>query len=248
MLSLSNSGRANCSRHVISRGVYPVTDVFLDLQNSLGSLLGIAGALHALWDGTINSRRVLTSVGQLYVFWLVSLILHITMPTLVSVGTATVLTPVLVEVDTIPGNIIDLGANLTLLGFNSGAVEAIYSDDLLSAMSAVPYIWENRNASIRLPLGVNETSVLLSIMPPHPLNLFSSRSLFSTPSNVSSSEYVIIDPYAHSLSVRCGVVPPPADAVTNGFSIEYSGTGVHSIFACASRLTFCVRSHVTNLQ
>jgi len=77
------------------------------------------------------------------------------MPTLVSVNSATVLTPVLVEVDTFPGNIIDLGANLTLLGVQTGAIQVIYSDDLISAMSALPYIWENKDASIRLPVGVN---------------------------------------------------------------------------------------------
>lgn len=81
------------------------------------------------------------------------------MPTLVSVNTAAVPVSVLVEVDTIPGNIIDLGANLTLLGYSTGAFGLVYSDDLLSAVSALPYVWENRNASIRLPLGVNETSV-----------------------------------------------------------------------------------------
>ena len=58
-----------------------------------------------------------------------------------------------------PGNIIDLGANLTSLGLNSGAFELIYSEDLLGAMSAMPYVWGNRNTSIRLPMGVNETSV-----------------------------------------------------------------------------------------
>lgn len=79
------------------------------------------------------------------------------MPTLISVNTAAAPTPAIVEVDTMPGNIIDLGANITLLEhipFNG-----IYSDDLLKSVSAISYLWENRNASIRLPLGIKETSV-----------------------------------------------------------------------------------------
>jgi hypothetical protein len=78
-----------------------------------------------------------------------------------SVTTAIVPTSVLVEVDTIPGDIIDLGANLTLLGYSTGAIQIVYSDDLIGAISALPYVWENRNASIRLPLGVNDTSVFV---------------------------------------------------------------------------------------
>ena len=79
------------------------------------------------------------------------------MPTLVSVNSATVLTPVLVEVDTFPGNIIDLGLTSLYSGFRLVQLQMIYSDDLISAMAALPYIWENKDASIRLPLGVNET-------------------------------------------------------------------------------------------
>jgi hypothetical protein len=163
------------------------------------------------------------------------------MPTLISVNTAAVPTSLLVDVDTIPGNIIDLGANVTLLGFNTGAVEFIYSDDLLGAVSAVPYIWENRNASIRLPLGVNETSVFVINDILFSTKHISPRSLFSTPSNVSSSEYVIADPYAHSLSVRCGVVPLPADAVIDNFSLEYHGPnmkGAYNFLVPPPRLTF----------
>jgi putative effector of murein hydrolase len=121
--------------------------------------LGIASAFTALWDGFVNSRQVLASVAKLFSFWLASFILHITMPTLMSVNTATVPTPVLVEVDTMPGNIINLGANLTLLGGLWTPIVGAYSVDLIGAMSALPYVWENKNSSIRLPLGVNETSV-----------------------------------------------------------------------------------------
>jgi hypothetical protein len=84
------------------------------------------------------------------------------MPALISVNTATVPVPVAVKLDTIPGNLIDLGANCTFRVINDTKYAAfgnIYSEDLLDAISAVPYLWENRNASVRLPMGVNETSV-----------------------------------------------------------------------------------------
>jgi hypothetical protein len=127
----------------------------LDLQDTLGSLLGIGGAFHALWDGFLCSQRIPTPVGQLCFLWLASSVLHITTPALISVSTAIVPIPVVVELDTIPGNIIDLGADLTYFGNMS--VDNVYSQDLLDVVSAVPYLWENRNASIRLPLGVKET-------------------------------------------------------------------------------------------
>ena len=82
------------------------------------------------------------------------------MPILISVNTATVSVPVFVELDTVPGNIVDLGINVTALEFG-GLSYDMHSDDLLGATSAVPYIWENRNATIHLPLGFNGTSVPL---------------------------------------------------------------------------------------
>jgi hypothetical protein len=93
----------------------------------------------------------------------VSSVLHITMPALISVNTAMVPTPVVVKLDTIPGNIINLGVNSASL---ADPQAVIFSEDLLHVTSAVPYLWENRNASIRLPLGLNETSVpLISKVP-----------------------------------------------------------------------------------
>ena len=228
---LLNSYRTDRTRCVTLGMAYVVAHLSLDLLDTLQSLSGIASAFHALWDGIINSRRVLASVSQVFFFWLASFILHVTMPTLVLVNTATVSTDVLINVDTIPGNIIDLGANLTLLGSNDGLVADIYSEDLLDTMAALPYIWENRGAPIHLPLGVDKTSVSLSTTFPCQLSDALFRSLFSTPSNVSSSEYVIMDPYAHNLSVRCGVIPLPVD-VTGTSSLEYhmsNGTSTYRV-------------------
>lgn len=78
------------------------------------------------------------------------------MPALVSVNTTTVPTSVVVKLDTIPGNIINLGLNLTRLEDDQPFV---FSQDLINVTHAVPYLWENRNALIRLPPGLNETSV-----------------------------------------------------------------------------------------
>jgi hypothetical protein len=68
--------------------------------------------------------------------------------------------PVFVKLDTMPGNIIDLGTNLTYLKLY-GTFDYIYSEDLLVAVSPVPYLWETRNSSVHLPLGLNATSVSL---------------------------------------------------------------------------------------
>lgn len=133
------------------------------------------------------------------------------MPALISVNTATVSIPVPVQLDTIPGNIIDLGANCTfrIVKYKKYVVFGnIFSEGLLDAISAVPYLWENRNAPVRLPRGLKETSVFSINNVPVSTNIISSSTMFSSPSNVSSGDYVITDPYAHSLSVRCGVIQP----------------------------------------
>lgn len=125
----------------------------LDLQNTLGSMFGIANAFSALWDGFVSSRPILIPVAQLCFFWLASSILHITTPALISVNTATVPTLVPVKLDTIPGN------------FTFRQDDYIHSKRLFKTISAVPYLWENRNASIRLPSGINQTSVPMSATP-----------------------------------------------------------------------------------
>ena len=83
------------------------------------------------------------------------------MPTVVSVNTAAVPVDVPIEVDTVPGNIIDLKGDLTLLGSDWWNPAMLLSDEFLAPMVALPYIWENKNSSIRLPQGLNETSVYL---------------------------------------------------------------------------------------
>jgi hypothetical protein len=180
---------------------------------------------------------VLPSVAQLYFFWLASFILHITMPTLISVNTATVLTSVPIEIDTIPGNIVNLGVGNDFL---DRLDDPSYPDDLIGAISALPYTWENRKASIRLPPGVNETSVSCFNDIPFSTKHISPRLLFSTPSNVSSSEYVLTDPCAYALSVRCGVVPGAE------IYIEYDNPGsTHNISPTALHPTFYCGSHAT---
>ena len=61
--------------------------------------------------------------------------------------------------------------------------------------------------------------------------------LFSTPLNVSSGDYVITDPYAHSLSVRCGVVQ--LDVGSYNFSILYHEDGsTYNDLSAPACLTF----------
>ena len=157
-----DSDSADCSRHVMFDSPHAWSLMLSpDLQDSFWSLLGVAGAFHTMWDGSIDRRKISSSVTQLCFFWLASWILHITMPTVVSVNTATVPMDVPIEVDTVPGNIIDLKANLTLPGTDEWFPEMVTLDGFLTATFALQYIWENRNSSIRLPRGVNETSVYL---------------------------------------------------------------------------------------
>jgi len=76
--------------------------------------------------------------------------------------------------------------------------------------------------------------LLLRVLPSQ-LNIFSSRFLFSRPFNVSSGEYMITDPHAYTLSVRCGVVNTPE----GGVGIVYparAGGRCHGLFV-APRLT-----------
>jgi len=87
------------------------------------------------------------------------------MPTLISINTATVPSPVFVKLDTMPGDMIDLGINVSLPSTEDLDPNVVFSNvnsqDLLGAVPAVPYLWDNKNESIRLPLGLNDTSASL---------------------------------------------------------------------------------------
>ena len=80
------------------------------------------------------------------------------MPVMISVIASNVSAPALVEVTTMPGNIIDIGVNLSAVASN-GTPYGVYSDELTQISSSVPFIWEARNTSSRLPIGQNNAYV-----------------------------------------------------------------------------------------
>ena len=89
------------------------------------------------------------------------------MPVMISVGASNVSTPALVEVTTMPGNIIDIGVDLSLEAPYGAAqdFDGVYSDGLIEVSSSVPLIWDARNTSSRLPIGQNNTYVVGALEP-----------------------------------------------------------------------------------
>ena len=166
--------RTNCTWHVyetISAQLQYLTQLFLDLHDTLGSLSGLGASLRALWTGWRDSRRIVPIVAELYLFWVATATLHVTMPVMISVSASNVSTPALVEVTTMPGNIINIGMNLSLDPSSSvtetpnGTFYGFYSDELTEISSSVPSIWEARNTSSHLPIGQNNTYVIGALEP-----------------------------------------------------------------------------------
>lgn len=83
------------------------------------------------------------------------------MPAIITVGTVNVTSPAVVEVATLPGDIIDIGVNMSQFDVWNGSPEGggVYSPELMGIAAAVPFLWESQNASVRLPPGLNKTWV-----------------------------------------------------------------------------------------
>lgn len=128
-----------------------------DLHNSLGSLSGLGSAFNALRTGWRDAKRILPAVLQLFLFWLATAALHITMPALISVSAFNMPTPTILEVTTMPGNIIDIGVNLSAISDLNANPFNIYSRELVTTASSVSFLWTSRNTSIRTPSGMNDT-------------------------------------------------------------------------------------------
>lgn len=81
------------------------------------------------------------------------------MPAIVTVGTVNVTSPCVVEITTLPGNIIDIGVDMSQLEVWNGSPEGggVFAPELMGIASAVPFIWESQNASIQLPPGLDKT-------------------------------------------------------------------------------------------
>jgi hypothetical protein len=203
-----------------------LTHLSPDLHDAIGSLSGLGASLRALWSGWRDSRRILLPVAELCFFWLATATLHVTMPTMVSVNAVNVSTPALIEVATMPGNLIDIGVNLSAITSFNRIPTSIYSQELIEIASSVPFLWESRDTPIRLPVGLNNTYVVGAF------ELFGARGLFtifsgffSTPTAVLSSEYTIEDPFAQILSARCGVIPPQKNASLEDVVVSYRRMG-----------------------
>lgn len=125
---------------------------------------------------------------QLMLFWLSIAFINTAMPAVISVNPVNVSQSATVQVSKMPGKIVNIGMDLSgdwLPALLSGN----YSVDLIAMSSSTPFFFEHLNSSIGLPRGYNGTV------------------LFSTPTDASSTDLVLRDPYAQVLSVQCGVVP-----------------------------------------
>ena len=159
--------RTNCPRHVyetISADLQYLTQLFPDLHDTLGSLSGLGASLQALWNGWRDSRRIVPAVVELYFFWVATATLHVTMPVMISVNASNVSAPALVGVTTMPGDIIDIGVNMSDVHY-SAYDPLICSDELTEISLSIPFIWEARNTSSRLPIGQNNTYVVGALEP-----------------------------------------------------------------------------------
>ena len=155
--------RTNRSRHVyetILAHLQYLTQSFLDLHDALGSLSGLGASLRALWSGWRDSRRIVPGVAELYFFWVAAAALHVTIPVMISVSASNVSTPGLVEVTMMPGNVVDIDVIFSSEGTPYGASYLVYSGALMEISSSVPFIWESKNTSSRLPIGQNNTYVI----------------------------------------------------------------------------------------
>lgn len=130
-----------------------------DLHDSISALAGLGAAFRALWKEWRKASCFLPSVVQLCLFWIAAATLHITMPAIINVGTVNVTAPAVVAVTTLPGNIIDIGVNMSQLEVWNANPEGggVFAPELMGIASSVPFIWESKNASIRLPPGLNGT-------------------------------------------------------------------------------------------
>jgi hypothetical protein len=118
-----------------------------ELHDSLGAWGGLGASLGAVWREARHARRVTFDVVTVMSFFSAIALLHITMPTVLSVDTITHQVPINSTASQTPGKIVNVGYNADL-----GSLTV----NLEQTLSALPYLYGQRNVSTTsLPAGIS---------------------------------------------------------------------------------------------
>jgi len=124
-----------------------------ELHDGLAAWSGLGGAAMALFRQTRSPVRITLSLGLVVVLYVTVAALHITVPSVLSIGTVSIVGDVPpVSANRMPGNVTAIGDN--------GVIDN--SPELQAVFTSIPYLWEQRN-STRLPAGWNGTWVVICI-------------------------------------------------------------------------------------
>lgn len=146
----------------VSRGMYlkicglyltHAHPICIELHDSLGAWGGLGASIGAIWKELRFMRHVCFDVIAISIFFCAVSVLHIAVPVVVTVGAVTRNVNISVDATTMPGRIFDLGIG----GAVQNSVDQL-SNSLTSAISSLPYLYQQRNDSTNgLPNGFNDS-------------------------------------------------------------------------------------------
>jgi hypothetical protein len=123
-----------------------------ELHDSLGAWGGLGASVGAVWREARHAWRVTFDVVMITSFFSAIALLHITMPTVLSVDTITHQVPINSTASQTPGQILDLGYD----AYNVDLGFMTITTDLGQMMNSLPYFYGQRNVSTtRLPPGIS---------------------------------------------------------------------------------------------
>lgn len=124
-----------------------------ELDDGLLAWYGLSHALVSFRNRIKFARSLNFGIAVACIINLAAVVLGITMPSTIAVGTTDGILPTSITASTMPGNLIDIGIfNRTTDPFRDPMSQA-----LLTSIIAAGYIYDNTNATFRLPRGWNGT-------------------------------------------------------------------------------------------
>lgn len=122
---------------------------YVELHDSLGAWGGLAASLCSTWRGARYSGQVSFDAVTVTLFFSAVALLHITMPTVLSVDAVTRSVLIFADASQTPGRIIDIGYD---------PVSQTTTATLMQVFTTIPYLYGQRNLStVGLPPGLSDT-------------------------------------------------------------------------------------------
>lgn len=116
------------------------------LHDNLEAWKGLGASLGALWRGRHIGGQLRMRILLVTAFFLAASTLHISTPSVITVGTANVTVTVDVVVNTMPGD---------LIGLNIDPAEWKTDTSKKNIISALPWIWNQSTLDVGAPAGLN---------------------------------------------------------------------------------------------